>query len=105
MTVPPAKSESCYGLFNSFEPMLVTVFRGFLGILALIFIAYLFSRNRRAVDWTQIAVALLLQLVLGVAILYVPFVGNFIEVLGVVSSKFSTLRTPARSSCSAIWSM
>ena len=82
MTVPPAKSESCYGLFNSFEPMLVTVFRGFLGILALIFIAYLFSRNRRAVDWTQIAVALLLQLVLGVAILYVPFVGNFIEVLG-----------------------
>ena len=62
--------------------MLVTVFRGFLGILALIFIAYLFSRNRRAVDWTQIAVALLLQLVLGVAILYVPFVGNFIEVLG-----------------------
>lgn len=44
--------------------MLVTVFRGFLGILALIFIAYLFSRNRRAVDWTQIAVALLLQLVL-----------------------------------------
>ena len=47
MTVPPAKSESCYGLFNSFEPMLVTVFRGFLGILALIFIAYLFSRNRK----------------------------------------------------------
>lgn len=62
--------------------MLVTVLRGFLGILALIFIAYLFSRNRRAVDWTQIVVALLLQLVLGVAILYVPFVGNFIEVLG-----------------------
>lgn len=58
------------------------ILRGFIGILGLMFIAFLFSRNRRGIDWTQVAVGLLLQVVLAVSILYIPWVGNFIELMG-----------------------
>lgn len=62
--------------------MTITVLRTLLGILSLLGIAYLFSRNRRGIDWTQVAVALLFQLLLGVGIMFVPPIGGFIELLG-----------------------
>ncbi len=48
--------------------------RGILGIAALVFIAFLFSRNRRAINWRLVATGLALQLVAGILILKVPFV-------------------------------
>lgn len=61
---------------------MVDILRGLTGILGLMAIAWAFSRNRRGIDWTQVALALLMQVILAVCILYVPFIGRFIGFIG-----------------------
>ncbi|MDO5655360.1 MAG: nucleoside transporter C-terminal domain-containing protein [Flavobacteriaceae bacterium] len=46
-----------------------SIFRGFIGIIAILGIAFLFSKNRKAINWRTIGIALLLQLMLGITIL------------------------------------
>ncbi len=50
--------------------------RGILGITVLIALAFLLSRNRKAVDWRLVITGILLQLIAGVLILKVPFVAG-----------------------------
>ncbi len=51
-----------------------SLFRGLLGMLALILIAFLLSRNRRNINWPLVIKGILLQIVLALLILKVPFV-------------------------------
>jgi CNT family concentrative nucleoside transporter len=46
--------------------------RGALGLLSLLFICYLFSNNRRAIDWKLVAAGCTLQIIFAIGILYVP---------------------------------
>ena len=48
--------------------------RGILGLVFLIGFLYLLSNNRRAIDWKLVGVALLMQFLLGLAILKIPSV-------------------------------
>lgn len=50
--------------------------RGALGLVALIFIAWLFSSRRRSIDWKLVAVGVSLQIVFGLLITQVEFVTN-----------------------------
>lgn len=61
---------------------LVRLLRGMLGMLVLLAIAYVFSSNRKAVNWKMVGTGLLFQLILAVGILYVPFVQVFFEFIG-----------------------
>jgi concentrative nucleoside transporter, CNT family len=45
----------------------------FVGLLSMVLIAYLFSTNRKAVNWRTIIMGVLLQIVLGLFILKLPF--------------------------------
>ncbi|WP_461533776.1 NupC/NupG family nucleoside CNT transporter [Sinomicrobium sp.] len=56
--------------------------RGLLGLLALIGIAYLFSSNRKAINWQTVGLGLLAQLLLAIGILKVPFFREIFNVLG-----------------------
>lgn len=58
-----------------------SVTRGLLGIAALIFITFLFSSNKKAINWSLVAKGLGLQLTLAIAVLYVPFVASFFDTL------------------------
>lgn len=58
------------------------LFRGLLGMLSLIAIAWLFSANRRAVNWKVVGIGLGLQLLLAFSILQVPPVQYFFELVG-----------------------
>ena len=58
-------------------------FRGVIGIVALLVIAVLLSKDRRAINWRTVGFAFALQILLGVFVLYVPF-GK--DVLGSVSN-------------------
>jgi len=58
-----------------------SVTRGLLGIAALIFITFLFSSNKRAINWSLVGKGLGLQLVLALAVLYIPFVASFFDAL------------------------
>lgn len=61
---------------------LMTILRGLLGMLTLVGIAFLFSVNRRAIDWKVVLIGLGLQLALAVGVLYVPFIQYFFEFVG-----------------------
>jgi concentrative nucleoside transporter, CNT family len=59
-----------------------SVIRGLLGMFILIFIAYLFSSNRRAVSWKVVGIGLLVQVSLAFGVLQVPAVQYFFEMVG-----------------------
>ena len=75
-----------------------SIIRGLLGMIVLIGIALIFSKNRKAVKWRTIGIALILQLLLGIAILKgdaigfnigdtrldLGFVGGFFDAVGQV---------------------
>lgn len=61
---------------------IMSVLRGLLGIASLVGIAWLFSNNRKAISWKVVGIGLMIQLVLAVGILYVPFVQAFFEFFG-----------------------
>jgi CNT family concentrative nucleoside transporter len=61
---------------------LMTVLRGLLGMLVLIAIAWLFSTNRKAVNWKVVGIGLLLQVALALGVLFVPFIKAFFEFFG-----------------------
>ncbi len=58
-----------------------SIFRGILGIVSILLIAIAFSKNRKAIAWKTVASGLVIQVVLAVGILYVPFVKTTFEVL------------------------
>jgi len=67
-----------------------SLWRGVLGMITLLFIAFLFSSNKRAIDWKKVAIGLSLQLVIAIGVLKIAFIqkgfeligGLFIEILG-----------------------
>ena len=58
------------------------LFRGLLGMVSLIFLAWLFSANRKAISWRVVGIGLSIQLVLAFGILQVPPVQYFFEFVG-----------------------
>jgi len=58
------------------------IFRGLLGLFCLIFIAWIFSKNRRAIAWRVVLTGLLIQIVLAFCVLQIPFVQSFFEFVG-----------------------
>ena len=54
--------------------LLIDIMRGLIGIASMILICYLFSNNRKAIDWKLVVSGLILQIVLAILILKVPIV-------------------------------
>ena len=61
-----------------------SLWRGVLGMISLVFIAFLFSSNRKAVNWKIVGVGLTFQLLIAIAVLKVGFVKNAFEGIGQV---------------------
>lgn len=58
-----------------------SLFRGILGLISLLLIAFLFSENRRAINWSMVGKGLLLQLIFALLVLKVPLAQGFFEVV------------------------
>ncbi len=56
--------------------------RGVLGIVVLLFISFLFSSNRKAINWKTVTIGLLLQLIIAIGVLKVPFIQMLFEKIG-----------------------
>ncbi|MDD4141422.1 MAG: nucleoside transporter C-terminal domain-containing protein [Bacteroidales bacterium] len=69
---------------SSFKPhiSLGGVARALLGLVVVLFIAWLCSTNRKAIKWKFVLSALLFQVIIAVCILYIPFVSKLFEWLG-----------------------
>lgn len=53
--------------------------RGVLGILTILFLAFIFSTNRRAISWRIVIIGLLMQLIIAIGVLRVDAVESVIE--------------------------
>ncbi|PID94099.1 MAG: Na+ dependent nucleoside transporter [Bacteroidetes bacterium] len=60
----------------------MNILRGMLGLAVLLFLCYLMSTNRKAIRWGIVARGLLLQVLLALGVLYVPFIQSFFEIVG-----------------------
>ena len=56
--------------------------RGILGMAVLLLLAFLFSSNRRAINWKTVGIGLALQLVIAIGVLKIPFVQLVFEQIG-----------------------
>ena len=61
---------------------LSSLLRGCLGMSVLIFIAYLFSNNRKAIAWKTVGIGLLIQVVIAIGVLKIEWVKRVFETLG-----------------------
>ncbi|NQU51678.1 MAG: Na+ dependent nucleoside transporter [Bacteroidetes bacterium] len=70
---------------NSFS--ITTILRGLLGMAVLIFIGFSLSTNRRNIPWKTVIVGLIIQIVLAIGVLYVPFIRSGFEFFGQIFLK------------------
>lgn len=59
-----------------------SLWRGALGMISLIIIAFLFSSNRKAIDWKIVGIGLAFQLLIAIGVLKVDFIKNTFEFVG-----------------------
>ena len=59
-----------------------SVWRGVLGMIALIALAFLFSSNKKAIDWKTVGIGLGAQLIIAVGVLKVPFIQSAFDFIG-----------------------
>jgi CNT family concentrative nucleoside transporter len=70
------------GLIKSQGISFSSILRGILGMLALLAIAFLFSSNRKAINWKTVGLGLFAQIVLAIGVLKIPFVQHTFEFIG-----------------------
>jgi len=59
-----------------------SLWRGVLGMFSLLLIAYILSKNKKAINWKTVGFGLLAQLILAVGVLKIPFVQSAFEFIG-----------------------
>ncbi len=63
---------------------LTSLWRGVLGMFTLLIIAFLFSSNRKKINWRTVGIGLGAQLLLAIGVLKVPFIQRIFEGIGSV---------------------
>jgi CNT family concentrative nucleoside transporter len=59
-----------------------SLWRGILGMFALIVIAFLFSSNKKAIDWKTVGLGLVFQLLIAIGVLKIGFIQSGFEFVG-----------------------
>tara|TARA_B100001142_G_C14314307_1_gene647869 strand:+ start:88 stop:1767 length:1680 start_codon:yes stop_codon:yes gene_type:complete len=78
---------STSNILETIGPSLSKIIRGLLGIISLLLIAFLFSKDRNRIDWKLVMKGLLIQLIFAILILKVSFVSSFFEFIGKIFTK------------------
>jgi concentrative nucleoside transporter, CNT family len=61
---------------------MTSLWKGILGMLSLLALAFVFSANRKAINWKTVGIGILAQLILAIGVLKVTFVKNIFEFVG-----------------------
>ena len=81
------KSEISPTIIATSGITLTSVFRGILGLISLLLIAFLFSRNRKGVNWALVTKGLGIQILFALLILKVPIISSGFELVGKIFTK------------------
>jgi CNT family concentrative nucleoside transporter len=65
-----------------------SLWRGVLGMASLLLIAFLYSNNRKAINWKTVGIGLAVQLVIAIGVIKVPFVQ---KIFGFVGGLFTSI--------------
>ncbi len=65
----------------------LTILRGLFGMLVLVAIGWLFSKDRKNIPWKTVGIGLAFQIILAVGVLYVPFIRYGFEFFGKIFVK------------------
>jgi concentrative nucleoside transporter, CNT family len=74
--------KSLLPTFSSTKNNCMQRFQGLIGIIVILGIAYLFSNNKKKINFRLVATGMCLQILLAVLVLKVPFVNKFFQTLG-----------------------
>ncbi|MGK0385807.1 MAG: CNT family concentrative nucleoside transporter [Patiriisocius sp.] len=80
----PTENSNNAGVIPSQGFSFNSLWRGVLGMVTLLFIAFLFSSNRRAINWRTVGLGLAFQLIIAVGVLKVAFIQSIFETIGKV---------------------
>jgi len=61
---------------------ITSLWRGIVGMISLLLIAYLFSSNRKAINWKTVGAGLSAQLIIAIGVLKVPLIQSIFEFVG-----------------------
>lgn len=61
---------------------ITSLWRGILGMVSLLLIAFLYSNNRKAINWKTVGIGIGVQLVIAFGVIKVPFVQRIFEFVG-----------------------
>tara|TARA_B110000116_G_scaffold105622_1_gene91980 strand:- start:56 stop:1732 length:1677 start_codon:yes stop_codon:yes gene_type:complete len=81
------RSEIAPAIIATSGITLTSIFRGILGLISLLLIAFLFSRNRKEVNWTLVAKGLAIQILFALLILKVSIISFGFEFVGKIFTK------------------
>lgn len=59
-----------------------SLWRGVLGMISLLFISFLFSNNRRAINWKTVGIGLSFQIIIAIGVLKISFIKSAFEAVG-----------------------
>ena len=76
------KNNKPSGIVPSQGITFTSVWKGVLGMMSLLFISFLFSSNRKAINWKTVGIGLAFQLIIAIGVLKVSFVQNAFEGVG-----------------------
>ena len=76
------KNNKPSGIVPSQGITFTSVWKGVLGMFSLLFISFLFSSNRKAINWKTVGIGLAFQLIIAIGVLKVSFVQNAFEGVG-----------------------
>ncbi|MDT0553122.1 NupC/NupG family nucleoside CNT transporter [Urechidicola vernalis] len=85
--VTNAQDAAQAGIIPSQGISLSSVLRGVLGMVSLIVLAFLFSSNKRAINWKTVGIGLGIQLFIAIGVLKVPFIQVIFESIGKIFVK------------------
>lgn len=61
--------------------------RGLLGMCVILVVAWIFSKNRKSINWRVVIIGLSIQVILAIGILYIPFIRYSFEFVGKIFVK------------------
>lgn len=64
-----------------------SLIRGLIGLVSLLLISFLFSQNRKGINWRTVGIGLAFQVVIAIGVLKVPFIQNIFEFVGKIFVK------------------
>lgn len=82
LTIPVNAQEVADQISPSQGISFESIWRGILGMIVLILIAYLFSSNRKAIQWKTVGIGLSFQLLIAIGVLKVSFIQAAFEAVG-----------------------